>query len=1526
MRSKSGQPDTSSGIILLCNKQLSKVPDDIPESPLYLDFSTNHIKNLDFTKDYNTLVSLHLNENPINKLDNVRFNNLRSLSLDFCNLTTMKQIPQLPNLISLSLVGNSLSSFENFHIFPNLIKIDLRGNLVTFTAVHTIAAVCSLRLSTINGRSVTEEEFRTAFSLSPIVGHALRKGRNPSPQEDEKAASLSFLSKENPLDIKNIGGCLVIRCPYEETSNVKWYQSSSNESEWELLDCTARTLPVTPMMYQRLIKCQYGNKSFYTPDIIQKDDSGRNCLSFTEQPAIMGSGTVGSILSLNSQQAFPTKINWRFSNSSESLGSCPVLIVPPEAGGQKIIAEIFPFSPLFEKVQFSPLTTEIQISNVQEIELIRLSIPDTIIEDEPFEIDYETYPSNSKLHFTIESSNSFESQYSPISNLKGKTVFTPSSFEVGKFLRVTTVVGDRQYSAYSKNPVEKVKACLKRSIICGENKTNHPHVFLFEFSDGVQASGFSQRWFVHDGASKEYISEERVVVPSDDCSHLTLGVDVTVWFDEGEKSDNYRREQSFTILSESPLEKSDKLNGLIEIEKEPVEDSKIAMPDTGQWFISDIHARDGFRAVIESDVYTPKASDIGKYIRFCSDESDVIIGPVLVSQSPIKSILLKSVTSKEEGDDIDDSKDDQLLNDLAVGSIVRAQLTFYNNRGISDFSSDELHIKWIRCSRASPEVVVQDGGNEYIVTYDDHGSKIKARIESTDWQKDSDLSPIIRRGEYSGQIIQGKPLIGSTLTLQFNTISPTSTNSNNSYHSSDSYNEPKTIRWFHNDESECLSEASSLMVKFIDVNHRIRVEINGKYNELTDIVSPSNVEEGQIIKFTDVFHRELTDKTGVLWFRYVFDESEWKEISAKRSYKLRKADVNSVIRVVSYQIHSDGSKTSEIFADIGPITAKSTTNDDSKKLPHSNSNDVVDEEDEEEETAETSEENRSKEAETKKSRNKQAKISYDEDAEYEEENDKKASKVTRTKNVNYNTNKSINTSTSANKVDTFDEYENEYEEEDYEEENNNNNGNENDNFSNNAHSNANEEEEEGDAIECHLQFTKYGQLVIIGDFDDDDDVKFFWRKWRGSHVSDIKDISSRKLTPNYSMVGYEIDGGFQTRTSIEVIWSNKVFIDHALPAPEATLDENGALVPGCVLECRTSSAPQYNPREQLLKMKHKIDKKRKKKKSQITSNASNATVVSEFDENATSSDDDDFDEEEEEIDDDFDLQIDESDVGEFQTLKIRFAWKRWDGMQFSRIMNDSPVYKVTEEDTDCYVCCDIYYVDKDGNHGPHTSVETSCPVSSEAVVIEGEEVVGSLLNAEGYDEFMKVCRFTWQRRTNSQENNNNNNDDDDDENWIVVGKKRTYRCSCDDVGKFVRVVCETKEERRISHEIGPIAMNVDIENKVKEILKNGSFKFKTKEQNGVRWTVDCSLQQFSITSKQASRSSPWKNVEARAAMSSDKKVEIFIGSFRVSVIPSLHRGSNANENEAGFDRDVCILALRSFKERAIQSASSYRKK
>ena len=1297
MRTKSSKQNQPNEILLLSNKQLKEVPNNLSSnSVVYLDLSSNRISNLNFSQNLNSLISLHVNDNPLKRLDSINFENLRSLSLDFCNLKSLKKIPMLPNVISLSLVGNSLKNFKYFHIFPNLTKIDLRGNPVSFSAVHTIAAVSSLRLATFNNRAITEQEFSSAFNLSPIVGHALRLGRDPNPVDDEKTASLRFLSSELPLEVKNIGGCLVIRCPKDVTSNVKWYQSSSDESEWELLDCTARTLPVTPMMFLHLIKCQYGNQSFYTDDVIQKNEN-KAILSFSSHPAIIGSGNVGAILTLSSKPNFPTRFKWLIEGSEEILGDCHVLVVPPEARGRKIIAEIIPYSPVFDKVLFDSLTTEIQISSVHETELIYLSIPDNIVEDEPFEIKYETFPANVKLNFTIEAANTFESSYVPIAKLQNSTSFVPTSKEVGKFLRVTTFVGDRQYCAYSSNSVAKVKATLIKALICGENKTNHPRVFLFDFGD-TKITKCTQKWFVDDGANREYISEERIVVPGDDCSDLTLGVEFTVYFDD--------KAQTFVITADETIEKSKELLDVIDYSgiKHPVEDNKIVMVHTGGWFISDIHSKDGFKLIGESDMYIPKSSDIGKFIRFCSDMTDVIIGPVLPSQSPIKSISLNFLASNGE---------------LSVGNIIRADLDFYQNRKC------DASIKWIRCSRATPEKLIQDGGNEYVLTYDDYGSKIKARIESTDWQKDSDLTPIIKKGDYNGPLIHGNPIVGETLSVQLN--------------------EQDKIRWYYFDEPEILvSEGPIFSVRFIDINHRIRAEINGTYNELTEPVLSISVKEGQVIDFDEVFHRDLTEKTGVLWFRYVFSEQEWREISDNHSYTVSHADIDSVIRVVSYRINSDGAKTSEIFADIGSIIPNPELENQQLSSEHSSNDEQF--------------------------------FSYD-----NEEDHQKAD------------------------INNYDGFQ--------------------------------EEEEEEEYLEAKLEISKHGQLKIVGNFDPNDDtLKFFWRRWKNGKFDEIKGSSDRKIAPHPSMVGCEIDAGYQNDDTSDVIWTNRILIEHALPPPDVEITEKGNLIPGCKLEINASP---------------------------------------------------------------------------IEGLDIRYLWKRWDGSEFENITtNGSSFYTVLDDDIDCYVCCDVFFVDKNGNYGPKTSVETTGPISSDAIVIEGNPIVGCLLRVEGFDDFLKSCKFKWQKK--------NSND------WTDIGKKRTYRCSCDDLYSYIRVICNSENEERISNEIGPIEVNEDIASKVKDIIKNGSFKFKGKEQNGQRWTIDAMQNVLSIKSRTTTKSANWKNVEIRGASSSERKIEILIGtSFRVSFIPILH--FNENEQNSGFDRELCILALRAFKEKA-PTPTSPRKK
>jgi hypothetical protein len=83
--------------------------------------------------------------------------------------------------------GNSSGS-------SSLESIILSGNSVDFHKILTIPAFGSIRIISINNNPVTAEELQAAFCLSPLVGYALRTGRNPALAGDELAESQLHLT------------------------------------------------------------------------------------------------------------------------------------------------------------------------------------------------------------------------------------------------------------------------------------------------------------------------------------------------------------------------------------------------------------------------------------------------------------------------------------------------------------------------------------------------------------------------------------------------------------------------------------------------------------------------------------------------------------------------------------------------------------------------------------------------------------------------------------------------------------------------------------------------------------------------------------------------------------------------------------------------------------------------------------------------------------------------------------------------------------------------------------------------------------------------------------------------------------------------------------------------------------------------------------------------------------------------------------------------------------------------------------
>jgi len=168
-------------------------------SGLFVDVEGNQLSSAALSKLGRNIACLNLNRNPIVDFTMPLLKQLRSLTLDNCNLTSFRGIPFFSDLRYLSVADNKIQSYDGLHIFPRLVYVELSGNPVDFSPILTVQAFGSIYLKTVNGIDLTEADLRAAFAMTPLVGEALRKGRDPTPRgsaDEELAASQSFLTAD----------------------------------------------------------------------------------------------------------------------------------------------------------------------------------------------------------------------------------------------------------------------------------------------------------------------------------------------------------------------------------------------------------------------------------------------------------------------------------------------------------------------------------------------------------------------------------------------------------------------------------------------------------------------------------------------------------------------------------------------------------------------------------------------------------------------------------------------------------------------------------------------------------------------------------------------------------------------------------------------------------------------------------------------------------------------------------------------------------------------------------------------------------------------------------------------------------------------------------------------------------------------------------------------------------------------------------------------------------------------------------
>lgn len=235
---------TAATYVSASGQKVTQLP-TVAQSPsgLYVDLEDNQLASAALAKLGRNITCLNLNSNVLIDCALPLLKRLRSLTLNCCGMQSFVGISALPDLRFLSAANNKLKNFEGLRIFPRLESVNLSGNLCGFSPVLTAQALGSIYLKTVNDVDLTKVQTQAAFALSPLVGIALRSGRDPRPlgsPDKELAASRTFLTAHLAkflsheqlddhciaLETKTLQEGVVFVLPWPAKS-IKWLRSHS---------------------------------------------------------------------------------------------------------------------------------------------------------------------------------------------------------------------------------------------------------------------------------------------------------------------------------------------------------------------------------------------------------------------------------------------------------------------------------------------------------------------------------------------------------------------------------------------------------------------------------------------------------------------------------------------------------------------------------------------------------------------------------------------------------------------------------------------------------------------------------------------------------------------------------------------------------------------------------------------------------------------------------------------------------------------------------------------------------------------------------------------------------------------------------------------------------------------------------------------------------------------------------------------------------------------------------------------------
>ena len=730
------------------------------------------------------ITSLSLRNNPIQSCKFPKFDRLRSLLLDNCGLKSFEGLPSFPNLRLFSVSRNQISSLKALPIFNHLESFNISDNAFDFNVVTCIAAIGSISLNKFNGVQVTAEDLRAAFSLSPLVGYSLRKGRTPErfeTPEEELDEAQKFLTAPlikhfeqtqadvnlAQLEVKDVDDQPSVVLPFV-AENVKWYRDilpDQQGKEWAPLTLFTNKdminiLPLTNIMKMHIIRCDFtlSGKQFslYTSQPIGRIESDL-CLPFPLDPVLAGFPMEGSLISLI-PLPIPTHVAW-VSGSNLVVENVPSIILTNKEVGKPMTCLLAPYCPNYQDIIFTTLMTETENVGPLLPTVSGIQFPENIIEGVEMTFSRKMIPEREgQSIIVLDKARTPSSPWEQICQFEvGDMSYTPTTEDVGHYLRIqytpVTQEGTQGETVifYSKTKVLPTLPRFDNCVIAGYPRVGATLVACGEYTGGKRGK-CEYTWFVSDEPfdpnprfrrSLKPTCTKQILLLTEEHIGKYIAVDLIPIRD-----DEVIGESAFVALDTPISDQSGDKKTQIEYNEKIYAGKKITLEDNVQFFVARVGADNGFEPVKFGNTWVPKKEHVGHWVKAETPDSEGLLGEVLPSASYIKEVSL----SYEK---------------VAVDQEISLRIKTYH------MSPTDLEVIWSKV-QGPVERAIAYNSNTYVPQQSDVGYQIKAIVIPFDKNgnrltpSETELTPVVKSRPKSAPTIVGKCTEGSVLSVQSN--------------------------------------------------------------------------------------------------------------------------------------------------------------------------------------------------------------------------------------------------------------------------------------------------------------------------------------------------------------------------------------------------------------------------------------------------------------------------------------------------------------------------------------------------------------------------------------------------------------------------------------------------------------------------------------------------------------------------------------------------------------------------------------